>query len=196
MTGDAAVWFVIIEGQQSGPMSRAEVGLEWATGTIAGGNLVWKQGMRGWLPAAEVPELSSIFQPPPPKPTPPPPAAPPTKPPPLPTRDEPAEGGDWADRTQVEMLPFGERVHQEQVGAELFDANGEVTQSTPGLDLSKWAAKELGKKRIVSPPPQTARPATATAPRPRQPARLTATLLVGALILAAVLSAFVVFLLG
>jgi hypothetical protein len=173
-------------------MSRAEVGLEWATGAIAGDNLVWKEGMRGWLPAAEVPELSSIFHPAPAKPTSPPPPAQ-TKPLPVPTRDEPAEGGSWDDRTQIEMLPFGERIHQEQVASELFDAKGEVT--TSGLDLSKWATKELGNKRIVSPPPQTARPA-ATVPRAREPAKLTATLLVGALIVAGLLIAFVVYLLG
>jgi len=75
MARDAAVWFVMIDGQQTGPMSRVELGLEFATGAISGQNFVWKEGMNGWLRGEEVPELAALFSgtpepsapPPPPK---------------------------------------------------------------------------------------------------------------------------------
>src|SRR4051812_2413847 len=77
MGRDAAVWFVMIGGQQQGPMSRAEVGLSVGTGAVDGETFVWKEGMEGWLPGAEVPELRQLFVAglKPAKPPPPPPAA-------------------------------------------------------------------------------------------------------------------------
>ncbi len=79
MARDAAVWFVMIDGEQRGPMSRVELGLEYASGAIDGETHVWKDGMGEWLPAAELPDLAALFSPQPPKPPvsrpPPPPAA-------------------------------------------------------------------------------------------------------------------------
>ena len=246
MARDAAVWFVMIDGQQAGPMSRAEVGLAFAKGSIDGDSFVWKEGMSGWLPGAEVPELAQLFEPETApaeraKPPPPPPAAmkskeqqakkksaggmptfdtshfkvrdgiedqdaaPASKIPEFSTShfkvpgtpdesslslemnlpfhkpgvsglpeaatSKPAtqarpsqakeEDGDWSDRTNVEMLPFGERIHQERVASELFDATGEATNSSKPLDLSKFAAKEQPKPR---PAPQVAKPAAIVAP--------------------------------
>lgn len=303
MARDAAVWFVMIGGQQTGPMSRAEVGLEFATGAIDGDSYVWKEGMAGWLPGVEVPELVQLFEPEPapsarPIPPPPPPAAlqgkararepapaarkkpgegMPTfdtshfkvregiedqdqpaskvpefntshfkvkgapdesslslemnlplhkpgvagypdapKPQPLaaakptpskvakaaPTpavtvREEPQDDdGDWADRTNVEMLPFGERIHQEKVASELFDANGETTSSSRALDLSKWASKEMGGKGTAKPPPQQAARAATPMPVARAPARSKTPFLVTVVIAAALLIAGLVYLLG
>ncbi|HEX4382941.1 MAG TPA: DUF4339 domain-containing protein [Myxococcales bacterium] len=228
MARDAAVWFVMIGGQQAGPMSRAEVGLEFATGAIDGETYVWKEGMSGWLPGAEVPELAQLFEPEAAgarsKPPPPPPAAlkpkaakkpaegmptfdtshfkvregieeapdesalslemnlpfhkpgvsgrpeaPKAKPeaPKAKPEANPKQGneGDWSDRTHVEMLPFGERVHQEKVASELFDAPAEITNSSKALDLSKFASKDA--KAPARPAPQ---PVRAPAPLP-PPAR-------------------------
>jgi hypothetical protein len=218
MARDAAVWFVMIDGRQAGPMSRAEVGLEFATGAIDGETYVWKEGMSGWLPGAEVPELAQLFEPQDApgarsKPPPPPPAAlkpkaakkpgegmptfdtshfkvregieesgaadesslslemnlPVHKPgvagsPEAPkAKSAPKKDPDWSDRTHVEMLPFGERVHQEKVASELFDAPGENTNSSKALDLSKFASKDV--KAAVKPAPQPVRvPAPLPAP--------------------------------
>ena len=207
MARDAAVWFVMIDGQQAGPMSRAEVGLEFASGAIDGETFVWKDGMSSWLPGAEVPELQQLFEPGPAKPPPPPPQAlkPKAKKPgegmptfdtshfkvpgtpdesslslemnlpfhkpgvqlekpaakPAPANSPKEDDGDWSDRTNVEMLPFGERIHQEKVASELFDAAGEITNAGKPLDLSKFAAKEQAKPR---PAAHLARPAVPMPP--------------------------------
>jgi hypothetical protein len=233
MARDAAVWFVMIGGQQAGPMSRAEVGLEFATGAIDGETYVWKEGMSGWLPGAEVPELAQLFEPEAAgarsKPPPPPPAALKPK-----AAKKPAEGmptfdtshfkvregieeapdesslslemnlpfhkpgvsghpevpkakpeakpkkgdeGDWSDRTHVEMLPFGERVHQEKVASELFDAPAEITNSSKALDLSKFASKEA---KAPKPAPQPVR-----APSPLPPPARSKLPVIAVLVLAA-----------
>jgi GYF domain 2 len=182
MAYDAAVWFVIIRGQQAGPLSRAEVGLEFATGDIDAESLVWRHGMGGWLPAAQAPELASLFVPPPPPAVPPPPPVVPPQPPAAAAEAEPAD-----DRTRIEMLPLGERVHQEEVASKLFDAVPEPTVSSRPLDLSRW---EPPGKAAVKPSPQPARPEAPQAAA--RPAALVALLLLGAALVVAVL----VFLLG
>jgi hypothetical protein len=303
MARDAAVWFVMIGGQQAGPMSRAEVGLEFATGAIDGDSYVWKEGMAGWLPGLEVPELAQLFEPEPapsarPMPPPPPPAAlqakargepapaarkkpgegmptfdtshfkvregiedqdqpaskvpefntshfkvkgapdesslslemnlplhkpgvagypdapkpqplapakstpaqvvPATPKPAVTVREEPpGDDGDWSDRTNVEMLPFGERIHQEKVASELFDANAETTSSSRALDLSKWASKEMGGgKSTAKPPPQQAARAATPMPVARAPAKSKTPFLVAVVLAAALLIAGLVYLLG
>jgi hypothetical protein len=79
MAREAAVRFVMIDGQQAGPMSRAEIGLQLASGGITAETFVWKDGMNGWKPGGEVSELAQLFEPEAPssksKPPPPPPAA-------------------------------------------------------------------------------------------------------------------------
>src|SRR4051812_38847022 len=258
MGRDAAVWFVMIGGQQQGPMSRAEVGLSVGTGSIDGETFVWKEGMQDWLPGAEVPELRLLFLPPPKQPVkpPPPPLAAqkpkpankgqgmptfdtshfkvreeiedqdaaaaskipefstghfragdaaesslslemnlpvhkpgvpghvePPKTAPKPVRDEVEE--DVSDRTHVEVLPFGERVHQESVASDLFDVTGHSTTSARPLDPSKWDPKPAVKAPIPRPAavimPQPAPPA----PRAKSKTTLIAALVVLALAVAA-----------
>lgn len=67
-------YYYIENGQQKGPVSvklLKQYGVKEST-------LVWCEGMSGWQQASYVPELKSIFPPPPPKPLPPP--KPPTPP--------------------------------------------------------------------------------------------------------------------
>ena len=279
---DPPVWFAMVSGQQTGPMGRAEFGLKAATSTVSARTYVWKEGMNGWLRAAEVAELSALFAaPPPPKPAPAPsrptppaqktapkavpvPAAPRTGVAEFSTQDfgaldlggaaEPDEKGlslqldgpvhragvaaapepisarttvpgrpaaksptsapsltaaaaaqpkpvpepagisgisldglspvgvgeeDQEERTSVEALPLGERIHQEKVASELFNS-GEVTGgAVSAVDLAKWASSELGKKPpatgdhkkpgppLMTPPTQAPVPAaTKLAPKP------------------------------
>ena len=67
---------------------------------------------------------------------------------------------DDEDRTSVEDLPLGERVHQESVASELF-SSGEHARGQSAVDLARWASSELGKQK----------PAAGSAPRvaPKDP---------------------------
>jgi hypothetical protein len=268
---DPPVWFAMLSGTQTGPMSRAELGLKAASSTVTARTYVWKEGMSGWLRASEVGELASLFAAPPP-------AKPAPKPVPVPAKTPPAQksapkvapvaaaralgagaefstqdfgsldlGGpgpaddkalslelerplqragvageadlasakttvpgrtgaksqpvlaaavpapasaaepgpavsgisleglkpvghgesDEEERTNVEALPLGERVHQEKVASELF-SSGESSGGVSAVDLAKWASSELGKKPssldglrkpgppLVTPPGQSA----------------------------------------
>lgn len=270
---DPPVWFAMVSGKQTGPMSRAELGLKTASGATTARTYVWKEGMAAWQRAKEVAELSSLFaDAPAPKPEPKPaparrpeapkrpleplgaglrefgtqdfgeiklseeearrarqqaatqdfggldlsaeaarqgattgveldldlgkpapkPASAAARPAPAPARPAPAAvpqaGGpeqsaeglpkvtlpahEAEERTSVEALPLGERVHQEAVAQELF-ASGE-SSGVSAVDLAKWASSELAKKAPSSPGLQRAPPPTpngkptpaATAPAP------------------------------
>ena len=65
MPPDPATWYVIIGEQETGPLTRVELGVELATGAIASDSLVWKEGMIDWLPGARIPELEALFKNPP-----------------------------------------------------------------------------------------------------------------------------------
>src|SRR6267143_2526557 len=67
---DPAVWFAMIQGQQIGPMSRAELGTNASAGQGGPRTYILKEGMESWIRAKDVPELVPLF------------AAPPTPPPP------------------------------------------------------------------------------------------------------------------
>lgn len=66
------IWYIAIQGQQSGPMSKADILAKVASGEIDGNTYVFKQGMANWAPLSQVPELASA--PPQAAPAPPPPA--------------------------------------------------------------------------------------------------------------------------
>jgi hypothetical protein len=53
-------WFIVAEGQKLGPLSDQDV-MAWArSGRLKPSDLVWQEGMPGWLPAGQVPQLSGI----------------------------------------------------------------------------------------------------------------------------------------
>src|SRR5207302_11175335 len=54
-------WFGMIDGQQAGPMSRAEFALRFAADVVDEETYVWKEGMGEWLPASQVRDLAGIF---------------------------------------------------------------------------------------------------------------------------------------
>jgi len=225
MAREQTAWFAMIDGREAGPMSRAEFALRLATDVVDEETFVWKEGMREWLPAAQVSDLAPMFQtrkqakqggvrpPPPPaaakakrreqvagggvqaeddeeeivleldldalkhaKPGHPattaPPAAP-TAPPPARTAPAPAaqaarpapeppraesapppepEEDFDPDRTVMETLPLGERVHQEEVAQDLFapgDTPPKVGKTgSYAIDSLKWdyaRARKEGK---------------------------------------------------
>jgi len=63
------IWFVVFRGEKRGPMSIGELELLAQASQINAETPVWKQGMSGWVRAAESPELRSLF---PAQPSPPP----------------------------------------------------------------------------------------------------------------------------
>jgi len=53
-----AVWHLVVEGDQVGPLTDAEVRARLARGEISAENYVWKEGFSDWLRLADVPELA------------------------------------------------------------------------------------------------------------------------------------------
>jgi peptidoglycan hydrolase-like protein with peptidoglycan-binding domain len=64
------VWFMAINGQTTGPFSRAIMGQKVAEGILTRETVVWTAGQGAWLPANTVPALTQLFTfvPPPPPP--------------------------------------------------------------------------------------------------------------------------------
>ncbi len=60
---DDAVWHVVVDQEQVGPLTVAEVQARVAAGAIDGESYVWCEGFPDWLPLAEVPDLASIAAP-------------------------------------------------------------------------------------------------------------------------------------
>jgi hypothetical protein len=56
-----ASWYVSLNGQQAGPMTIADVQNHIASGAVNAASSVWKTGMANWIPAAQVGELSHLF---------------------------------------------------------------------------------------------------------------------------------------
>src|SRR5260370_41610850 len=61
MAGERTLWFAMIDGREAGPMSRAGFALRLATDVVDEETFVWKEGMREWLPAAQVGDLAPMF---------------------------------------------------------------------------------------------------------------------------------------
>ena len=159
---EPAIWFAMLAGKQTGPLTRAELDEKTAQGSVGPRTYLWKEGMPSWQRAKELPELAPLFPAPPP-PLPPPinehPVARPlgasirtpvpgeTKPITKPIKvsapkQKEKEKEKEEERTTVDPLPLGERVHQEKVASELFTAE----PSRSAADLARWASEELTKK--------------------------------------------------
>lgn len=57
----ALIYFVAINGQQTGPHNEQALGRMVQDGSLKRDTLVWKQGMPGWTKAGEINELSHFF---------------------------------------------------------------------------------------------------------------------------------------
>lgn len=67
----AAAWHVAVNGQTTGPFNGQQLSAGAASGELTPQSMVWTQGMSGWLPASQVPQLQSLFMPSAPPPPPP-----------------------------------------------------------------------------------------------------------------------------
>ncbi len=54
-------WFVLVDGQQYGPMSHEELRLSLQQKRVSATDMFWKQGLPAWVPLAEIPELSDLL---------------------------------------------------------------------------------------------------------------------------------------
>ncbi|MBT6433287.1 MAG: DUF4339 domain-containing protein, partial [Deltaproteobacteria bacterium] len=54
-------WWVAIDNQQVGPLSRTELEGRISNGTVNRASLVWKTGMANWAPLENVPELGTLI---------------------------------------------------------------------------------------------------------------------------------------
>ena len=52
-------WFYAKDGSQKGPVETDELRAKIAAGEVGAGDLVWREGMKDWMPAAQVTELGS-----------------------------------------------------------------------------------------------------------------------------------------
>jgi hypothetical protein len=62
MAQDEAIWHVIVDGAQQGPLTKAQVFEFLRGGTLAGGDLIWRPGFPEWK---SVSEISEFWRPPP-----------------------------------------------------------------------------------------------------------------------------------
>jgi DNA-directed RNA polymerase subunit RPC12/RpoP len=61
-TADSAIWYVVINGQQSGPYAPEQLGDYLANGAIDQQSFVWREGMASWETLSAVGELQSLFR--------------------------------------------------------------------------------------------------------------------------------------
>ncbi len=59
---NAASWYVGVDGKQTGPFDLNAMNEKIASGAIDKATLVWKEGMAGWTPAGEAPDLPGSFK--------------------------------------------------------------------------------------------------------------------------------------
>jgi predicted Zn finger-like uncharacterized protein len=167
---EPAVWFAMLAGKQTGPLTHAELGDKTAEGSVGPRTYLWKEGMPSWQRAKDLPELAPFFPPPEATPPPLPPpinAHPAVEPKPVEVRggapiDTPVPGDtrpikvsvETEESTAVDSLPLGERVHQESVADELFSAEPTRSPEAPltGDAVAKTDTPAAKAPRKVSQP--------------------------------------------
>lgn len=50
---EAAEWYAVIDGQQVGPLSASAVERRMADGSVTPDTLVWREGMKDWMPVGQ-----------------------------------------------------------------------------------------------------------------------------------------------
>ena len=56
-------WHIVVEGEQVGPISEADVRARVERGEIRGDTYIWKEGFADWLKLSAVPEFADIAPP-------------------------------------------------------------------------------------------------------------------------------------
>ncbi|HWB06294.1 MAG TPA: GYF domain-containing protein [Verrucomicrobiales bacterium] len=58
---DKAIWYLVIHGQQYGPVSQRTLGSMISTGQVNRDTLIWQESMPNWIEVSKVPELGGLF---------------------------------------------------------------------------------------------------------------------------------------
>jgi hypothetical protein len=53
-------WYVVVEGEQVGPLAEPDIAARLGRGEITGESLVWKEGLADWVKLSAVPELEQM----------------------------------------------------------------------------------------------------------------------------------------
>lgn len=201
--GEEAIWFAMLHGKQNGPFTVAELTAKTNEGAVGPRTYLWKDGMDAWQRAKDIGELQALFPQAPPPPPPPPPvpavgqglrefstpdfvAPVASTPPPASEPPKAAEPAREEERTSVDPLPLGERVHQEGVAKELFTSTSSGENSAvkaAAADLAGWASTELEKKPA---PPSAAPRAVMFASTAPPQSRMPTVMIAGVIVLAIV----------
>ncbi|MCI0573114.1 MAG: zinc-ribbon domain-containing protein [Myxococcaceae bacterium] len=59
----APVWFALLQGQQVGPLTEAELGAQVQAGALSEQSYFWREGLADWKRGDELPELGRLFFP-------------------------------------------------------------------------------------------------------------------------------------
>ena len=59
--GGEATWYIVVDGEQKGPLAPIELSQLFAKGSVGLDSYVWNEGFDDWKVASEVPELAQIF---------------------------------------------------------------------------------------------------------------------------------------
>jgi len=61
MSEDDAVWYVVIDGAQTGPLTIDEIVAQVQLGSIGSGSFAWREGMDDWETLVDIPEFSGFI---------------------------------------------------------------------------------------------------------------------------------------
>ena len=56
-------WYIVVEGEQVGPLAEPDIAARLARAEITSETLVWKEGLADWLKLSAVPELAQTLSP-------------------------------------------------------------------------------------------------------------------------------------
>ena len=59
--GGEASWYIVIDGEQKGPLAPIELSQLFAKGSVGLDSYVWNEGFEDWKVASDVPELAQLF---------------------------------------------------------------------------------------------------------------------------------------
>ena len=59
--GGEAAWYIVVDGDQKGPLSPIELSQLFAKGSVGLDSYVWKEGFDDWKVAGDVPDLATVF---------------------------------------------------------------------------------------------------------------------------------------
>jgi predicted Zn finger-like uncharacterized protein len=59
--GGEAIWYIVVDGEQKGPLPPIELSQLFAKGSVGLDSYVWQEGFDDWKVAGDVPELAQVF---------------------------------------------------------------------------------------------------------------------------------------